>query len=594
MSIPVYSNPCLAPSKTGSAVFLIGVSDTIANRLEVNTINLANVNIPTYAITSSQVHAFWDSAYPKICTDYPGDPANNNSPIHVQQFNPFRSYDANVFPNGIIETPSNFNGVAFNSPKNFATVGNAEPISFVVASTNVTSTITGAIWSGIRVNGTDGFQSNRNTGIQTYPTNAPLVSVGTFTASSLLPANGNLIVFDSIGGGMAYPATGLDKNVNPNITTTVTLGLPTTVTMNAIKLTSKAIPITMGPVAYILDQAIDGSSVLYTINPGTTSTLTAVSVTGDVPSLSANVAATSSSTQIIIYVVTGGVPRFNIFDTATSTWSGPGLVKPYAVTTSRGSSTSTGSGSLPSKSNGSGGDNDSSSIPIGALVGGVVGVLVVIALIAFLFVRNRRKGYNQPPVSPPTDAYQEPYKPAGPSAQESYALQQQQHLAQQQQQQQLAQQQQQQQFAQQQYAQQQQQLLAQQQQQQYAQQQQYQQQQAAFAQQQQSPYTPIQHQQPFIHQHQVSYSPPVPPKPSPAISDVYAQKQGYIYTPPTVIPQQQPASPNIFQAQGDTASSPTSTQATYVPSSAAATPYVAAIAVPTSTPVTPPRNPQMP
>ena len=56
---------------------------------------------------------------------------------------------------------------------------------------------------------------------------------------------------------------------------------------------------------------------------------------------------------------------FNTFDTTTNTWAGLSV-----------------SGSDKSGSGGT---------PVGAIIGGVVGGLVVIALVAFLFIRNKRK-----------------------------------------------------------------------------------------------------------------------------------------------------------------------------------------------------------
>jgi uncharacterized integral membrane protein len=63
---------------------------------------------------------------------------------------------------------------------------------------------------------------------------------------------------------------------------------------------------------------------------------------------------------------------FNTFDTATNTWAGLGLV------------------GVPSTS-GNSGNSGKSSTPLGAIIGGVVGGLVVIALVAFLFIRNKRR-----------------------------------------------------------------------------------------------------------------------------------------------------------------------------------------------------------
>lgn len=61
----------------------------------------------------------------------------------------------------------------------------------------------------------------------------------------------------------------------------------------------------------------------------------------------------------------------NTFDTTTNAWAGLGLVGVPVYSDNSGSS-------------------GKSSVPLGAIIGGVVGGLVVIALVAFLFVRNKR------------------------------------------------------------------------------------------------------------------------------------------------------------------------------------------------------------
>ncbi|KAF9083076.1 hypothetical protein BGX29_003401, partial [Mortierella sp. GBA35] len=64
-----------------------------------------------------------------------------------------------------------------------------------------------------------------------------------------------------------------------------------------------------------------------------------------------------------------GNPYFNSFDTVTGTWSGPGVLN-----------------------NDGGTDPESRKTPIVAIIGGVVGGLVVLAILVFLFVRRRRRG----------------------------------------------------------------------------------------------------------------------------------------------------------------------------------------------------------
>ncbi|KAG0302403.1 hypothetical protein BGZ98_007523 [Dissophora globulifera] len=164
----------------------------------------------------------------------------------------------------------------------------------------------------------------------------------------------------------------------------LSLASPTTIDMGGIKLTGNAIPITMAGVAYILDKASDGSTVLYSLNPSQGAKLQRVSIQSDVPPFSVNIAAAAVSSKIVIYGASNNgiaTATFNAFDTVAGVWTGPGLVKAMTVTSPSGSSPSNGS-------DGSGGKSGKSSI--GGIVGGVVGGLVVVALIAFLFIRHRR------------------------------------------------------------------------------------------------------------------------------------------------------------------------------------------------------------
>lgn len=83
-------------------------------------------------------------------------------------------------------------------------------------------------------------------------------------------------------------------------------------------------------------------------------------------------AAAALNNQILTYSVTKNVAYFNVFDVATASWSGSGLITGPPVDAPP---------SLSSKS----------STPVGAIVGGAVGALLAIALALFFFVRRRRQ-----------------------------------------------------------------------------------------------------------------------------------------------------------------------------------------------------------
>ncbi|KAF9081683.1 hypothetical protein BGX23_000571, partial [Mortierella sp. AD031] len=152
----------------------------------------------------------------------------------------------------------------------------------------------------------------------------------------------------------------------------VTLAVPVDVNMNGNSFSPDAIPITMGNTGYILDKAKDGiSTVIYSITPGTTPlNLVKVVTNGRSPPFLPSMAAAALKQRIIVYSAPDeGLPHFNRFDPNTGNWSGAGLI---AASTS-------------------GDDPALTKLPLGAIIGGVVGGLVVIAVAIFFVIRHRRR-----------------------------------------------------------------------------------------------------------------------------------------------------------------------------------------------------------
>lgn len=390
--IPTFTNPCIASfvTKGSTQVYLAGVSDVTNGQLEVYTVDIVNIQTPVSTrVVSSPNPLYWKNNAPKACSTYPGDTSASTAALHFQQFGPFTSYDSNILTNGTVETPSRFDGYAWVSPKNYAIVGHAGPIAFAAALTNQTTLATSSPWVGIRLNGTSGLDGTMNAKLTSYPVSTPLLSLGTYTPSTVAPARGYLTVFDNAGSGRVYATTGYDKS-NPLITDLLGLGISQTVDMNNIKLTPDAIAVNIGTAGYILDKATDGTTIVYSINPGQSNKLQVVTTTGDVLPFSANIAATSQNSQIITYRVDGTTASFNSFDTTTGKWAGIGLKAP-SPKPSTGSPGGSNGGSGNGSGNSTSGSEDKGGAPIGAIVGGVVGGLIVIALIAFLFVRHRRQ-----------------------------------------------------------------------------------------------------------------------------------------------------------------------------------------------------------
>ncbi|KAG0357190.1 hypothetical protein BGZ54_000423, partial [Gamsiella multidivaricata] len=380
VQVPVYKNVCIAPGLSGSAVWLIGVPATGEGRLEAYSIDLSNINAPTARLIASQTSPqFWSATSQKACFSYTGDGANSNSPILMYQFGSM-SYFTNVYPNGTVNSPINFPNVGMVSNKLFSQTGAVKNLNWFTGVANVSSVTTNSAWTGLRINATSAVDSSRDFIISQYPTANPLLSVGAYIPTSNTPAQGYHIVFDKNGGGTIYTALDSAAPILSDLDRILSLSSPQSVDMGGYTLSVNAIPLTMTSVAYILDQASDGSTAIYYINPSQSPKLQRVSIQGEILPFVSDFAATILNSQIVVYSATTAA-IFNTFDTVARTWSGPGLVasKP---------SSSPSATSKPAPTNDS---SDPSKAPLGAIIGGVVGGLVLIALVVFLVIRHRRK-----------------------------------------------------------------------------------------------------------------------------------------------------------------------------------------------------------
>ncbi|KAF9574105.1 hypothetical protein EC968_007357 [Mortierella alpina] len=520
-AVPVYSHACIAPDRSGTSVYLVGVPATNEGRLEAYTIDLSNIDSPTATFLSNQTSTYyWSSSAPKACLPYADSEDPTNSPVMVMQFSP-KSYFTNIYPNSTIDFPANFQGVGFLSPKLFSWTGAVGPLNWATTVANTTSFTTKSAWTGLRLNATSIVDSNRDFVISTYPVSNPILSIGTYVASSNTPAQGYNVVFDNSGGGVIYTAL---NSASLLLTDRIlSLSSPQPVDMGGITLTTNAITATMNSVGYILDKAADGSTVMYSISPGKSNKLQRVAVPGNVPTFSPNIVATTMGGKVIIYGSSAsGAPSFNSFDTVSGSWSGPGLVKPASYTP-------------PDSSSGDASGSGSSKTPIGAIIGGVVGGLVVIALAAFLYIRHRRRTTHAgaaAAVVPAQSEYDDPSKMHNPAAApmmvQNHALQQQ--------------------------------ALAQNNlNQQHMLMQQY------------TAQPPQQQQQDQYVPHALSHIPVQPQQTPPVIFQPQTQEP-YTYTPPTIIPSPPTQQPTIFQPQS-LSPDQTYSQSGYIPPSNVSTPH---------------------
>ncbi|KAF9933466.1 hypothetical protein BGZ67_004290 [Mortierella alpina] len=531
-AVPSYSYACIAPDRSGSSVYLVGVPAASEGRLEAYTVDLSNIDSPAATFLSNQTSSYyWSSAAPKACLPYAGNQDAANSPVMVMQFSP-KSYFTNIYPNRTIDFPANFQSVGFLSPKLFSWTGAVGPLNWATTVANTSSPTTNSAWTGLRLNATSIVDSNRDFVISTYPVANPLLSIGTYVASSNTPAQGYNVVFDNSGGGVIY--TVLDSASLLLTDRILSLSSPQPVDMGGITLTTNAITATMNSVGYILDKATDGSTVMYSISPGKSNKLQRVAVPGNVPTFSTNIAATAMGARVVIYGSSiSGAPSFNSFDTVSGSWSGPGLVKPasYIPPDSRNGS-------------GSGSGSDSSKAPVGAIIGGVVGGLVVIAVVVFLYIRHRRKTTHAGPAATVVHAqngYEDPSKMHNPAAAplmvQNYALQQQEQA--------MAQNK----------------LHG------------YHMQQSAYTSQPPRPPPPPQQQQDqyALHSHSLNHIPVQHQQAPPVIFQPQPQEP-YTYTPPTIIPSPPTQQPTIFQPQ-NLSPDQTYSQSGYIPPTNVSTPH---------------------
>ncbi|KAF9970254.1 hypothetical protein BGZ73_007078 [Actinomortierella ambigua] len=296
-SLPQYHFPCLAPDSTASnAIFLAGVDNT--STLQIHRVNLANVINPLLTPLLQQTNrTLWAANKPLTCNVFDADRFRfgGGAPMVLTQV----------------------------SGESTGTTEKGAPLTMAVVTNHGTLVWTHAAAGPWRV--ANGLYSNTGasnkylwyTGFSSVTegdgaksgwfatlTTTPLLSVGTYAATSQLPATGFLSVFDENGGGFTYT---VNSGVAIDNTTNIqSLSNPTKIKMNGIKLTKDAFPVAMGTKGYIVDKASSGATILYSIQPGSTENpeLQRVSVIGQVPPFLRKRASTSLGTQLVFY---GGI-----------------------------------------------------------------------------------------------------------------------------------------------------------------------------------------------------------------------------------------------------------------------------------------------
>ncbi|KAF9088037.1 hypothetical protein BGX23_007683 [Mortierella sp. AD031] len=361
----------------------MGIPGALGGHLEVYSVSLGILDAPVAApVGKPQVTNTWDPKSQTACYSYGASTAAQHDTILLLQFGA-QTYVANLHSNnGVFDYPVLMADSPLKSPRLMTQVGAFSTFGWFAGF----STTKEPSWRGIRFLSTNTSAFVSDNQLTQVPTTNPFLAVGTYDLSTKLPTQGYSIVFDSPSSGVAYPATGTGATAGP-----VALSAPVNLDMQGITLTANAIPVTMGSVAYILDEAADTSIVAYTITPSSTNKLSTVAITSKAPSFRLVQSAASLNNKIVVYSVNNSsAPSLNVFDAVARTWTGPGLI---------GSGTSK---QIPTTSNALPGGNieDSKRLPVAPVVGGIA-ALVVIGLAAFGIVRRRHRRRQKAQVDTP-------------------------------------------------------------------------------------------------------------------------------------------------------------------------------------------------
>ncbi|KAF9920236.1 hypothetical protein FBU30_009970 [Linnemannia zychae] len=361
-AIPVYNHACLATNSDSDDLSFYLVDASSPGSIEVNYVN--NADATTVKQVGSQTsQSSWTPNASKLCYIYPFS-TDPNPGIKIIQFGSGTTYLGLAQTNNIFSDLGSFSDIGFISPKLFgwnAKFRNQD--MFTVVTNRTESSIK---WSGLRLSFQQEAPSMLKYDMVNDPVNTvdPLLVVGTYGQYSGNISQGHTIIFDKNNQGQIYVA---ECNVLSDLNNSIlhiSLGSPSSVNMNGIMLTEKALAITAGTTAYILDN--NGGTVIYSITPSSSPILTRVNSVGDSLPFTDNLAASALRNKILTYSSSKNMGVFNVFDLNTHSWSGSGLIaSPDPVPN-------------PSKT------------PIGAIVGRIVGGLIVIFLLAFIFVRRRR------------------------------------------------------------------------------------------------------------------------------------------------------------------------------------------------------------
>ncbi|KAF9974285.1 hypothetical protein BGZ73_002301 [Actinomortierella ambigua] len=384
-----YRYPCVVEDPgNSSAVVVVGVTSN--STIQVSRVDISDINNPKGELLRALHNTtWWSPTSEKACLHYPRLPSATEPPrFYMRQFGMW-NYMTDILVDGTVLMPYPMFPL-LSSPRLYSITGAYQNRTWTTAHSTTESTMTGNPWvaNDITPRGDQNIVSPR---LQQKPTSDAMLSVGTFFPASTMPVFGYLTVFDATGSkGLAYMVISSHQGID-SPTDIQALAAPQEVNMGGVILTKSAFSVTMGATAYIVDEAPDKSTLLYSISPNSTRTPTLLLVTANsnVPTFMQNRAITTMGTSGLLLFggVQNGTPTniIHTFDIPSGTWAGPNLVAPYVPESSTGRTSTT------------------------AIIGGIVGGVVLLALVLFFVYRNYRQRRHSVVISnAENDPFQDP------------------------------------------------------------------------------------------------------------------------------------------------------------------------------------------
>lgn len=158
LDIPSYPEPCLAPTKDNSTVYLVGTPVLAGSNLNVNIVSIDDINAPVIKkkFSAPQSYEFF-SDIPRKCSSYLGDTLAEEYSLHIQQVGFDSSWDKMFFAhNGTFRSTGSFVIFSF-SKQSYSYIGLAGPYAWALAViTDTRNTIPYSAWGSVFLNLTSG------------------------------------------------------------------------------------------------------------------------------------------------------------------------------------------------------------------------------------------------------------------------------------------------------------------------------------------------------------------------------------------------------------------------------------------------------